>query len=220
MKRKNILVNNEVYHIYNRSIANYTIFNTEADFQRFLQLLKFFQLTKQPTKFSRFLELEAVNREGFFNYLDSFTKNEQEIVQIIAYSLMPTHIHLILKQLKENGISMFMSDILNSYTRYFNTKHHRKGPLWESKFQNVFVTKDEILLHLTRYLHLNPVTANFVNLPQDWEFSSYKEYLSGEEKICCYKNVLDFTPKKYQQFVDERISYQKLLAKIKNITID
>ncbi len=78
---------------------------------------------------------------------------------------MPTHIHLILKQLKEDGISAYMSKILNSYTCYFNRRTKRKGPLWESRFKRVEVTSDEQLLHLTRYIHLNPVTAHIVEEP-------------------------------------------------------
>jgi putative transposase len=79
---------------------------------------------------------------------------------------MPTHIHLVLRQLKDGGISKFMSNILNSYSRYFNIKHNRKGPLWEGRFRKVLVGSDEQLLHLTRYVHLNPVTACLVDKPK------------------------------------------------------
>lgn len=134
---------------------------------------------------------------------------------------MPTHIHLVLKQTQPAGISIFMGNILNGYTRYFNTKHHRKGPLWESKFQNVLVENDEQLLHLTRYIHLNPTSAGIVEKPQDWKFSSYNEYLNNVDyPICQFKDLLEFQPKKYKEFIQDRIAYQRELTIIKKQLID
>ncbi|MCM8795996.1 MAG: transposase [Candidatus Omnitrophica bacterium] len=144
-------------------------------------------------------------------------------VEIIAYCIMPTHLHLILKQLKNNGISVFMGNILNSYSRYFNLKHKRKGPLWEGRFKNILVKNDEQLLHLTRYIHLNPVTASLVSNPEDWNASSYREYLQqvqAVEKICKYDDILEIDPVSYKKFVEDRISYQRDLAKIKNLIFE
>lgn len=146
-----------------------------------------------------------------------------KLVQIIAYCVMPTHIHFALKQLKDAGISLFMGNIQNSYARYFNIKYNRKGPLWESKFKAKRVNNDEQLLHLTRYIHLNPVTAGIVDNPADWAASSYAEYLkiNKEEKgMCEYSELIDFDPDKYKEFVDDRISYQRELAEIKHLICD
>jgi len=132
---------------------------------------------------------------------------------------MPTHVHFILKQLKQNGISIFMNHILNSYTRYFNTKHKRKGPLWEARFGSVLVEIDEHLIHLTRYVHLNPVAAKLVDKPENWKFSSYQEYLLQipEDKICTYDELLDIIPNSYREFVEGRISYPQELQRIKKL---
>ena len=223
MRRKNPLVAGEVYHIFNRSIAEYKIFNDTKDYERMFCLINFFQIKEPPCKFADFIDLKHVRQEGFLNYLNSMTKKDEKLVQLIAYCFMPTHIHLIIKQLSPNGISIFMSNILNSYTRYFNTKHRRKGPLWESKFQNVLVDKDEQLLHLTRYVHLNPVTAKLVNKPGDWTFSSFNEYINEtneDQKVCKYDELLEINPSEYKKFLKERISYQRELAILKKSTID
>lgn len=223
MKRKIPLVTGEVYHIYSRSIADFKIFNDSQDYQRMCNLFKYYQVAEPPAKFTIFMKLEGVKREGFSNYLARLTKDQEKIVQVIAYCLMPTHIHLTLKQLSPNGISTFMGNILNSYSRYFNTKYHRKGPLWESKFENVLVKDDEQLFHLTRYLHLNPVTAGLVDKPEDWIYSSYKEYtedMADIIRICQYDDLIEIQPKKYKRFVKDRISYQRDLAKIKKILIE
>ena len=212
-----------MYHIFNRSIAEYKIFNDTKDYERMFCLINFFQIKEPPCKFADFIILKHVRQEGFLNYLNSITKKDEKLVQLIAYCFMPTHIHLIMKQLSPNGISIFMSNILNSYTRYFNTKHKRKGPLWESKFQNVLVNKDEQLLHLTRYVHLNPVTAKLVNKPGDWTFSSFNEYINEtneDQKICKYNELLEINPSEYKKFLKERISYQRELAILKKSTID
>lgn len=222
MRRKNQLENGQVYHIYSRSIADFKIFNAMNDYQRMLNLILFYQLEAPPTKYSEFIKLTSVQQFGFRKCLDSLAKEQDKIVQIIAYCLMPTHIHLILKQISDKGISIFMSNVLNGYTRYFNIKHHRKGPLWESKFKNVCVETDDQLLHLTRYIHLNPVTAYLVDNPGDWLPSSYLEYLSesNQKEICQFNDLLEINPQEYARFVKDQISYQRDLAKIKELAID
>ncbi len=145
------------------------------------------------------------------------------VVEIAAYCIMPTHIHLILKQLKNNGISTYMGNVLNSYTRYFNNKTKRGGPLWESRFKNVEVESDEQLLHLTRYIHLNPSTANLAEYPEDWDFSSYREFMGGIEekaKLCNYDELLNIKPYEYKKFVSSRINCQRDLARIKDLCME
>lgn len=136
---------------------------------------------------------------------------------------MPTHFHLILKQLKENGISRFVNLILKSYSKYFNEMHKRKGPLWEGRFKNVLVKSDEQLLHLTRYIHLNPVSACSVNNPEDWKFSSFREYidlLEKDRRICEFTNYINMEKSMYEKFVKDRIDYQKKLEMIKHLILE
>lgn len=181
-------------------------------------LLKFYQVENLPLKFSIFMKLKDKD-----NYFKNHFDEKDRLVQIIAYCLMPTHIHLLLKQLKRNGISTFMSNILNSYSRYFNIKNKRKGPLWESRFRNVNVSADDQLLHLTRYIHLNPSTANLVESPESWNFSSFREYtgeISKEKILCNYSGLIEMTPSDYREFVHSRKDYQRELAMIKNLSLE
>lgn len=220
--RKIPLVNGEYYHIFTRSIANFQIFNNKNEFYRMIQLLRYYQF-KNGLRFSDFLDSKIVGSIGFDKALSTISKNNLRHIEIIAYCLMPTHIHLILKQLSDKGITIYLSNFLNGYTRYFNTKHKRKGPLWESEFKNVLVKNDDQLLHLTRYIHLNPVTASIVNKPENWTFSSYNEYASQTKKepiICNFNGVMEINPLLYRKFVNDRISYQRGLAIIKKLKID
>ena len=220
--RKDVLTEGEIYHIFTRSIADYVIFNRDSDFQRMLQLVKYYR-TDNDLRLSYFIKQEFVQSKGFHNALYFISKDQEELVQVVAYCLMPTHLHLVLKQLSKNGISVYMNNILNGYTRYFNTLHKRKGPLWESRFKSVLIVSDEQLSHLVRYLHLNPTTAQLVKKPEDWEFSSYREYL-GEvndiRTICQFSDILDINPASYRKFVNDQISYQKELDEIKRLLLD
>lgn len=211
----------QVYHVFTKSIAGFKVFNNDDEFCRMVRMLPYYQREKPVFKFSRFIELTKGG--GSESNEDISVYSHEKLVEIVAYCIMPTHLHLILEQLKENGISNFMSNILNSYTRYFNTKHNRKGPLWEGRFKNVLVKTDEQLLHLTRYVHLNPVTAYLVDSPEEWLASSYREYLSrvnDKNKICNYDKILDIEPSSYKKFVDDRAYYQRELAKIKHLLLE
>lgn len=212
------LVKEKIYHIFSKSIAGFEIFRGNSEYGRIRDLLKYYRMEKPPLKFSIFMGIK--NKEEF---LQRHLATKGNLIDIVAYCFMPTHIHLILKQMKENGISVFMKNILNSYTRYFNIKTKRKGPLWESRFQRILIETDEQLLHLTRYVHLNPATAYLVNKPQDWRFSSYKEFLGeaeDKERICNYSEVLDIEPQNYKEFVNSQIDYQRELAKIKRLFLE
>ena len=105
---------------------------------------------------------------------------------VVAYCLMPTHYHLMVgvKQTSEVsetsevlGVSTGMMKLSVSYTKAINKRYQRSGVLFRGPFQAVHVDRNEYLLHLSRYIHLNPVTAGLVERPEDWEFSSYREYI-------------------------------------------
>ncbi len=219
--RKVPIVTDETYHIFNKSIAGYIIFNNEEEFLRMLNVIRFYQREKYGINFSKFFRPIKTKKKSFSDFVN--LQNKKKMVEIISYCLMPTHFHLILKELVDSGISTFMNNVENSYSRYFNLKHNRKGPLWEGRFKNVLVKTDEQLIHLTRYIHLNPATAYLVRTPEEWPISSYNEYLlkiSESERICKYDDTLSTEPIFYRRFVNDRISYQRELAKIKDLLLE
>ncbi len=220
--RKDLLVVGQIYHIFTKSIAGFKTFNDNSELLRMKETICYYQRENPKVKFSMFVNTFKVNKvKKRSSYIIAPPSEEEKNVEIIAYCIMPTHLHLILKQLKENGISALMSNALNSYTRYFNIKHNRKGPLWEGRFKSVLVKTDEQILHLTRYVHLNPVTAYLVDGPEKWIASSYNEYLlNRDDGICKYDEVLNIEPGFYKGFVEDRASYQRELAKIKDLLIE
>ncbi len=218
--RRDYLANDHYYHVYTRSIARYIVFNDGNEFSRIMELINLCRFIEFDYKLSRFKRLQnSIQAE----IASTIKQTGHPLVEIVAYCIMPTHIHLILKQIAEDGITKFMSRILNSYSKSFNKSHSRTGPLWSSRFKNVLVTSNEQLLHLTRYIHLNPTSAGLVNKPEHWDFSSYLEYTEGDKfknRICEKEGLFDITPKKYQRFTNDHKAHQKELALIKNLLID
>ena len=211
-------VTGEIYHVFTKSIAGFRIFNDQDEFSRIKEISRYYQQKDLPMKFSRYKQLqEDIGTPPGPSY------SGERIVDIIAYCFMPTHIHLVLKQLEDNAISLYMNNVLNSYTRYFNIRHKRKGPLWEGRFKKVRVENDEQLLHLTRYVHLNPVTSSLIARPEQWSASSYQEYLNRDQplgRITEFEDVLAINPREYQEFVEEQKEYQQELKKIKDMLFD
>lgn len=215
--RKDPLINGEVYHIFIRSIAKFVVFNDMEDYIRLIELITLYSRKDFCHKYSNFKKLQLVNQK---EVIDSM--GEDRLAEIITFCLMPTHVHLLLKQVDRGGITKFMSKVFNSYSRYFNLRHRRKGPLWEGHFKNVLVKNDEQLLHLTRYIHINPSSAGLVKSPFQWPHSSLKEYVSSDTKdnICTFRNIIDMPAEKYRKFILDRVGYQKSLSIIKNLLID
>lgn len=104
-------------------------------------------------------------------------------VNIVAFCLMPNHFHFLIQQLSPNTISKFFSDLCNSYSRYFNTKYETIGGLYQGRFKAKKVDKDEYLIHVSRYIHLNPAklfspSKNLVNNLITYRWSSFPYYLT------------------------------------------
>lgn len=201
-------VNGQFYHIYNRGTEKRPIFENRRDQNRFIQTMCYYQLEGPKPKFSN-----SFNNPFFKLNID------KKIIDIVCYCLMPNHFHFLLRQLKEGGITEFISKLSNSYTKYFNTKHKRVGPLLQGEFKAVLVESDEQLLHLSRYIHLNPLVSYVVKDLGLYNWSSYGEYINTNFKGLCSKDdILDFfkTPNKYKQFVLDQIDYGEKLELIKH----
>ena len=207
-----ILASGESYHVLSRCIAGYQIFKYKRNLNRFTDIIWYYQYVRLSLRFSKYLISPRKPKIG-----------GKKLVDILCYCLMPNHFHLVLTQLEERGISVYLNRLLNSYSRYFNVKHDRKGPLWEGRFKRKRLNSDEQLLHLTRYVHLNPVTDFMVEDPVDYPYSSYREYLRlVKSKISNPTKVLgeSYSAKRYKKFVMDQKDYQRRLKEIKNCLID
>jgi putative transposase len=115
-------------------------------------------------------------RDNYLFFLRQFRRYlVEETLDVIAYCLMPNHYHFLVC-LREENLSQKMHRFTVSYTKAMNRRYQRCGSLFQGRFQAIHVNEDRYLLHLSRYIHLNPVKAGLVLHPEDWEFSSYREY--------------------------------------------
>ncbi|MBI5074980.1 MAG: transposase [Nitrospirae bacterium] len=215
MKRDH-LSTDAFYHVFTKSIAGYCIFRDDQDYARMINLIKYYRLEKPPTRFSSYISLQ--DKELFFS---KYCLTRDLLVDVISYCIMPTHLHIALQQRKGNGISAFMGNVLNSYTRYFNTRSGRKGPLWQSRFKHVPVESNEQLSHLTRYIHLNPVTEHLCEDPDQWKYSSYREYVDETKDALCVRDEGLFRSRSaYRDFVLDQKEYQRSLAHMKSLHLE
>jgi len=97
-------------------------------------------------------------------------------VDVLAYCLMPNHYHLLV-HLKTNNLSKGMQQLALSYSASFNREYQRKGHLFQGRYQIKPVDDQIYLDHLSRYIHLNPVSAGYASKPERWVYSSYREYI-------------------------------------------
>jgi len=112
-----------------------------------------------------------------------------------------------------------MKKVSDSYTKYFNLKYKRNGPLFQGQFKAVHVESDEQLIHLSRYIHLNPIAGYVTKNLEEYKWSSYSEYVGSLNGICFKNPILDlFTIKEnnYEQFLMDQVDYARKLETLKH----
>ncbi len=113
---------------------------------------------------------------GFFirRLRDYFTDDRADI---IAYCLMPNHYHLLVYVTGDDFSFEVMQPLGTSYTKAINSQEQRVGSLFQGRFRGVLVDNERYLIHLSRYVHRNPVEAGLILHPADWVYSSYRDYV-------------------------------------------
>ena len=111
-------------------------------------------------------------------------------VDIHAWVLMTNHVHLLCTPLKAHGVSQMMQALGRQYVRYFNHSYTRTGTLWEGRFKSCLVEDEAYLLHLYRYIELNPVRASMVAEPSEYVWSSYQINALGKVSNLCTPHCL------------------------------
>lgn len=214
------LVTGEYYHIFNRGVARQPTFLTKHDYKQALLTLSYYRFVKPPIRLSRFKSLSQEQRNDIQNSLLKSIKH----VEIISFVLMPNHFHCLLQQTADKGISIFLSQFTNSYTRYFNTKHDRVGPAYQGVFKAVRIESDEQLLYVNRYIHLNPIASAVVkeNGLFAYPWSSLPDYIRGESSLIWMDPILGHfsSVDKYKEFILDQLDYAKTLEQIKHLVLE
>ncbi len=205
------LVNGQIYHVYNRGVEKRRVFEDRRCYTRLLHAIRYYQLKGPKPKFSH----------SFNNSLFK-PDPKKKIVDIICYCLMPNHFHLLVKQLSDGGISEFIGKLINSYTKFYNLKYKRIGPLFQGQFKAVLIESEEQLIHVSRYIHLNPIASFLIKDLNLYEWSSYKEYINNIKGICNKEEIMSLfkDSASYQKFCLDQVSYAQNLEKIKHQLIE
>ena len=219
--RKEPFITNYIYHVFNKTIDDKQIFKSNHYSSEFYQRLVYYRSSKSEQSFSklRFLSNETLLE---LQLQTSLRKNFR--VDILKYSLMPNHFHLLVKQLTDAGITEYISQVINSFTRYFNLKNGRKGQIFLHDFKATMIKTDEQLIHTSRYIDLNPFSSGIVTSVKDLEsykWGGYRAYIDGDypESLVNTKPILkmfDNDRERYKEFVLDRADYQKSLEIIKH----
>ncbi|KKW43541.1 MAG: Transposase [Parcubacteria group bacterium GW2011_GWB1_57_6] len=214
MNRKISFAEGEYYHVYSRGVEKRKIFLDGKDRERF-QALLFLCNGSKPVVY-RLIQGSTLYQ----------TDVGEKIVAVGAYAFMPNHIHILVKEISENGITEFMRKVNTAYSMYFNKKYERVGPLFQGTFAAEHVTRDEHLKYLFAYIHLNIVKLIEPKWKEEgikdlkkargyleaYPFSSYSSYTGKVRKEDTILSKNEF-PKyfshqhDFKDFVDEWLTF-------------
>lgn len=152
------------------------------------------------------------DRERFLEYLESATQRYNAVIHV--YCMMDNHYHLLLETPSGN-LPQIMRHLNGAYTTYFNVKRKRSGHLFQGRYKAILVDIDEYAKELSRYIHLNPVRAKMVAIPEAYTWSSYQFYIGKQKSpewlyidfiLSYFGKKVSIAQNNYQQFVTEIIS--------------
>lgn len=217
--RADIFFNGAYYHIYNKNIEPLTIFDNKNLNNEFINTFVYYRSHRSQPRYSFFKklkgEIKAIKSKEIF-YSSFFA------VDVISFILMPNHYHLLLKQLKTDGTINFMSNIINSITRFFNTKTKRKGPAFLPQFRSRRILSIEQLIYTSRYIHTNVYAGGVVKTKEEiftYPYSSINTYLKDNNSL-----KIDTIPvlsyfnndkERYKKFILDNAEDQKMREMVK-----
>jgi REP element-mobilizing transposase RayT len=189
------------YHVYSRGINKEPVFLEPGDKEYMLHLLSR-HLSEKP----------YASTAG---YLYPYYRGK---VELLSFCFMDNHFHFLFYQRDKGCISELMQSLLTAYTAYFNRKHARRGPLFESRYKSSPIIKDAYLHHISRYIHLNP------RYWKTYPYSSYVYIRKAKEPVWLQPGkVLELfndNRDEYKSFIEDYEEYKKLLDEIKHELAD
>jgi len=202
--RKEQFANDEIYHVILRGLDNNLIFKDTNDYYRGIFSIYEFNNAKPTT-----IQARRRARKSFKTRISKVDRGPSSInseigeedgrdkfVDLMAFCFMPNHVHLLIKQLKDDGIVKFMRKVGTGFAGYFNRKYQRKGYVFQNRFRSIHIRDDKQLQTVFNYIHLNPASliepgwkeigiknqAKVINFLKDYKWSSYKDYI-GESNF-------------------------------------
>ncbi len=245
------LVNDEIYHIVVRGVGNSLLFKHINDYYRGIFSLYEFNNANPVSIIKRRQQIQNIKKK-FREHLSAKKRREQfssksfkmmvdkrnHLVEVLAFCFMPNHVHLLLKQIKNDGITKFMRKFGAGYATYFNKKYNRRGHLFQSRFRAVHIKNDEQLKTVFVYIHSNGISLvepkwkergiknpkKVIKFLGDYKWSSYQDYIGKTNfpSVTERKFLLKVMGEKKgcKNFVENWIKYKKELKFWNKITLE
>ena len=210
------------YHLYNRGVEKREIFLDKQDYFVFLSYLKQYLIPKNELELLQKIgdkNLPYVQKDKYIKMLK--LNNFYGEIYLLAFTLMPNHFHLLLKQSSSNTIDKFMNSLCTRYSMYFNKKYKRVGRLYQDVYKAVLVESNEQLLHLSRYIHRQAISpqspqADPLQGWQEMQPTSFSEYLGLRNTPWLFPDeILSFFSKEnsqlsYESFVKQNDEFERI----------
>lgn len=182
------------YHIYSRGVAKQVIFLDDQDYTAFLNLLKRYLSDKPAISKARVV----------YPWY-------QQRIELLAYCLMPNHMHLLVYQHDKDALPELMRSLMTSYSMYFNRRYKRVGPVFQSRYRASLISNDSYLQHISRYIHLNPRQW------QNYPYSSLAYHAGKSAEWIKPRRIQNIfaTPEEYRTFLEDYRDYKQTLDEIK-----
>ena len=155
---------------------------------------------------------------------------QEKLVEILKWSLLPNHYHLLLYEKAEGGILEFTKRLGNAYTKYFNIKNEgRSGYVFQNRAKIIPIVDEKQYSYIPFYVDINPLDLIFpdrknislrnnkkaVDFLKKYEWSSYKDYFGdGSRGIIINKDLF------YQNFDTDPKTYEKDLLNLSTCEVD
>ncbi len=231
MPIRKTLFNGGIYHVIVRGVADMSIFKNDQD--RFRMVFSLYEFNndrpvamKDVRKKRRDAQKGSIEKSR--GRVSGNLERRDPFVEILAFCFMPNHIHLLLKQVKDNGITRFMRKLGTGYAGYFNKKHERKGYLFQGRFKSINIQNDNQLRVVFSYIHTNPVSlikhswkengiadlSKTIKFLENYKWSSYLDYIGKENfpSVSLRNSLLEALGgvKGCKKFIDDWLKHKKL----------
>jgi len=143
---------------------------------------------------------DSTDYEKYLFFLSKYS--EEKEVAVLAYCLMPNHVHLLVRPSDEESLAKMMQGVTLCYTQYFNRKKGRTGRLWECRYHSTVIDGNSYLWTVSRYIENNPVRAGIVKRPEEYPYSSAKAHILGTKDTLLKEPLFDRRQlNEYRRFV-------------------
>jgi len=239
--RKEQFVNDEIYHILLRGIDNNLIFKDINDYYRGIFSIYEFNNSRSVEIIKRRQEIQTIKKKlkERGERISSISDRRDKLVEVLAFCFMPNHIHLLVRQLKNGGITKFMRKVGAGYGRYFNRRYGRRGYVFQNRFSAIHIKNNEQLKTVFVYIHTNPtalIESNWkekgiknpkkiIKFLEAYKWSSYSDYIGRKNfpSVTERNFILEImkNEKGCKKFVDYWIKYKgKIRKKFAKLTLE